>query len=213
MHQAQRYAGQDIWIIASGPSAGYIDPGFFRGKTVIGVNRTWLHYPVTYICLKEHSVLPDAMLHETAQVVVSRYDCGSHSAKQVDINAPCWVFEHEHNTMQVVNLDVIGRDPHSLVVSYSTITTAMHLAAHMGAANIILVGHDCGTLDGQYNYPGYPAPLHQEKYAFYNQFLRDIEPQSLAVRERLQQVYGCRVYSLNPFLNPGLEGHTWRRTA
>ena len=41
-----------------------------------------------------------------------------------------------------------------LVVSHSTITSAMHLAAYMGAATVILAGHDCGALDGQLNFAG-----------------------------------------------------------
>ena len=49
----------------------------------------------------------------------------------------------------------INFDPkrdNKLIVSGSTITTAIHLAAHMGAKYIILLGHDCGTLDGENNF-------------------------------------------------------------
>jgi len=45
--------------------------------------------------------------------------------------------------------------PNKLVVSYSTITTGIHLAAYMGAKNIILIGHDCGTIDGECNFKDY----------------------------------------------------------
>jgi hypothetical protein len=31
----------------------------------------------------------------------------------------------------------------------------MHLAAYMGAKNIILIGHDCGTLNGEPNFKDY----------------------------------------------------------
>ena len=79
----------------------------------------------------------------------------------------------------------------------------------MGAANVILIGHDCGLLDGQQRLPGLPVALAGDK--FHRDFLGKIEPQSQAVREWLHQKYGCNVYSLNPFLNFGLEGHTYER--
>ena len=41
------------------------------------------------------------------------------------------------------------------IVSFSTIVSGIHLAAYMGAKNIILVGHDCGTIDGIPNVEGY----------------------------------------------------------
>ena len=100
----------------------------------------------------------------------------------------------------------------ALVVSFSTITSAMHLAAYMGARNIILVGHDCGTIDGKLKFEGYPVPEFQEvNKDFYRNFLQNIEPQTKLVRDQLQTVYECRVYSLNPWVNVGLEGHVWRR--
>ena len=32
---------------------------------------------------------------------------------------------------------------------------------------------------------------------------------ALQLREKLREVYGCEVYSLNPFVNLGLEGHKY----
>jgi len=61
------------------------------------------------------------------------------------------VFNHLPNTLRVSTLPPKDH----LVVSYSTITSAIHLAAYMGAKNIILVGHDSGTLDGECNFDGY----------------------------------------------------------
>ncbi len=104
-------------------------------------------------------------------------------------------------------MSVIGTD--MIVVSYSTITSAMHVAAYLGARNIILVGHDCGYVDGKKNFDGYPEPILGRISGFYDRFLGSIEPQSIAVRERLRDVYGCCIYSLNPFLNFQLEGHSY----
>ena len=46
---------------------------------------------------------------------------------------------------------------------------------------------------------------------FYREFLTVIEPQTLALRAKLKEVYGCNLYSLNPFVNFGLEGHEYER--
>ena len=37
------------------------------------------------------------------------------------------------------------------MVSRSTVTSAIHLAAYMSAKNIILVGHDCGFINNKSN--------------------------------------------------------------
>jgi hypothetical protein len=99
-----------------------------------------------------------------------------------------------------------------LYVSWSSITSAMHFAAYLGAKNIILVGHDCGEIDGQswvkdYGYetgnPSEMAEAKQRNYAFENQ--------SIAVKQRLKELYKCNIYSLNPFINYNLEGVTLPR--
>lgn len=199
--------GGDVWIIASGPSAGYVDPGFFEGKICIGVNRVWRHFPVKFCVFKEHDVAEEAA-RAGVRVIASKFHCGTlgyRLNKFAGENG--WWFEHKNNLLEEVDLSVIGTD--QIVVSYSTITSAMHVAAYMGARNIILLGHSCGLLDGKANYEGYGDPIMDA--AKYVEWVKKIEPQSLAVREKLQEVYGVRIYSLNPFLNFGLEGHKYER--
>lgn len=199
--------GRDIYVLGSGPTLGYIDPGFFVQKITIGVNDVWRAYPCDYVVCKEHHAAIDAA-QAGKTVVVARYHCGDTTGNRLD-GFGGYVFEHEHNRLQQIDWSVLDRSDH-LVVSYSTITSAIHLAARMGASNIILVGHDCGTLDGMQNYDGYPpSPLGA---TFYDGFLNDIELQTVALRERLQQKYGCQIVSLNPFVNVGLEGHIYKRS-
>ncbi len=203
------HPGSDIWVIASGPSAGFIDPGFFDGKITIGVNRVWSRFKTTYIVVKESVVLQAAIDGANgAKVIASRFNCGEPGYQESKAHGQFYYFEHGKNGLEQVDLDVIGTD--QIVVSYSTITSAMHLAAYMGAKNILLVGHDCGSIDGQINFVGYPENLMKSE-SFYRDFLSRIEPQSQAVRTRLQQVYGCLVYSLNPFINLGLEDHSYAK--
>ena len=86
----------------------------------------------------------------------------------------------------------------------------LHLAGYMGAKNILLCGHDCGTLDGQLTFDNYYDEPISDTVAYWRTMNR-FESESMAMRQRLKDVYGCRVYSLNPFLNFGLEGHSYRR--
>jgi hypothetical protein len=83
----------------------------------------------------------------------------------------------------------------------------MHIAAYMGAKHIMLCGHDCGTLDQRVTYAGYYAD--EIDAASYTDWLNEIEPQTIALKARLREVYGCGTYSLNPFVNLGLEGHVY----
>ena len=201
------YKGHDIYVVASGASAGYIEPSFFDNKLAIGVNHVWRRFPnVDYIVMKDSNSMESAG-HASKmmgfKLIVSRHNCGT--LKFADNKGADYFFEHLENKLQEVDLSVVGSD--KIVVSYSTTTSAVHIAAYMGAANIILVGHDCGKLDGASNFSGYPkSPLGQ---TFYDEFLSQFEPQTIALRERLKEVYGCNLYSLNPFVNFGLEGHVY----
>lgn len=199
--------GKDIWVVAAGASLGYVDKEFFKNKITIGINGVYDLVQTTYLIRKERERRQRA-LESGIPLVISEYDCGNKFRGANLLEGDYWYFGHEENMSTVIDLDVIGGDE-KLVVSASTITSAMHLAAYMGAVNIVLVGHDCGTLDGMMNPAGYHEPFGGEKY--YREWIREIEPQTVMVRERLQEVYGCRVYSLNPFLNFGLEGHLYER--
>lgn len=201
--------GHDIYVIASGPSAGYIAPQFFDNKYAIGVNNVWLRFPnVDWVVRKEFNNNEHPSVPQGKPLIMAKHACGSLSRNVNRYDGGEWyVFEHENNNLVAPDLTVIGTD--KIIVSYSTITSAMHIAAYMGAYNIILVGHDCGWLDGKSNIDGYPPPIATD--AEYIHFLNSIEPQTLAIRQVLNEVYGVNIYSLNPFVNFGLEGHEYER--
>lgn len=202
------YAGADVWVIASGPTAGYVDPKFFEGKVTLGVNRVWKRFSVGFCVFKEFEFAREAA-RAGVQVITSLHHCGNLEYRLNDLESErAWWFEHAENRIGAMDLSVIDPREDRIVVSHSTITSTMHLAAYMGAANILLVGHTCGLLDGKRNYEGYGDSVMAE--ADYLAFLEKIEPESIAVRDRLQAVYGVRVYSLNPFLNLGMEGHEYQ---
>jgi hypothetical protein len=77
----------------------------------------------------------------------------------------------------------------------------MHLAAHLGASTIILVGADCGTLDGEHRVKDYPDG--DKLWALYNKHHK-------LMKDWLEQNYSVKIHSLNPFINLNLEGHTFK---
>ena len=133
--------------------------------------------------------------------------------KKKKYNNVC-IFNHENNKNRITNLP---KNENHLVVSYSTITSGIHLAAYMGAKNIILVGHDCGKIDGESFFKDY----HNEKTLSvawkdqgingYNNFLKNIEIHTITLKKLLKKKYNCNVYSLNPFINFNLEGHKFEK--
>ena len=99
-------------------------------------------------------------------------------------------------------------NPTGLVVGSTSVHGSIHLACKFGASHVILVGVDCGMLDGKANQHGYvsgnldsPDPM---------TWLARWELHLRQVTNRLQQEYGVRIHSLNPFLNLNLEGHEWQ---
>ncbi len=103
-----------------------------------------------------------------------------------------------------------------MVVSSSTITTAIHLACYMGSKNILLVGHDGGMINGKCNFEGY----HTDKtYRIawpngvndYKNWVSNVDKQPIVVKEKLENEYNCNIHSINPFINFNLEGNKYTR--
>ncbi len=182
----------------------HVAPEFFANKIVIGVNDVYFKYPCDYLVRKEALGAEDA-LQSGIPLLISEYDCGNRrGGRKNSVNGTAWYYDHLNNECTAVDLSVVGTD--QIVVSYSTITSAIHIAGYMGAANIMICGHDGGMLDGRMQYQGYYQS--DQSYAvWYQSWVRLIMGQSRALRDRLFDVYGCRVYSLNPFIGFDLEGH------
>jgi len=210
-----RHEGQDVWVIASGPSMTWVEPSFFANKVTVGVNEVWRKYRTDWLVRKEHRDVQPA-LDSGIPLVVSRMDCGN-QPPAIRATGRWWEFDHPLNRVeQPPDLAPIG-SADRLLVSWSTITTAIHFAAYLGAANIMVCGHDCGFIDGMTNYAGYydhVAPVaageradRDPRYAAYTRIVTALERQTMLVRDRIREVYGCSVHGLNPFVSLALEGH------
>jgi hypothetical protein len=203
------HEGETIYVLGSGATLDYLTPDFFDDKLTIAVNFVGSVFGLKgYYCFSHY--------HEDAQHEAKREDC-------IGAFTP----EREHGTDGVFagcagNLTTFGSrtgrpgstfDPHDkdwpvlsgqLTIGSSSIHGAMHLAAHMGAKFIVLVGADCGSLGGRDRVDGYVQG--ESHWALYEMHLR-------AMKQRLWDVYSCQVYSLNPFVNYSLEGVQYRGAA
>ena len=121
-----------------------------------------------------------------------------------------YVFSHNPR-INSLEKEIVELSDDDIVVSKSSVTSLIHVAAYMGAKNIILCGHDCGTLDGNLYYEGYMEDdwISSANWPGITSWMSAIEKQSQLVRKYLMDKYDCNIYSLNPFLNLGLENHNF----
>tara|TARA_B110000037_G_C16960405_1_gene440707 strand:+ start:34 stop:699 length:666 start_codon:yes stop_codon:yes gene_type:complete len=210
---------KDIYIIASGKSLDFIDNSFFNNKITIGINQVYKKFITTYLVRKEFKLL-DEILKKNLKLIhfISKGEHGGNNNNNIFIvnkyknNKNIIIYNHNINNHLVEQLP----DDNKLLVSYSTITTGIHLAAYMGAKNIILVGHDCGTLNGEPNFKGYHTDstykiAHKNGKKDYINWLKKIENGTIKLKKLLKEKYGCNIYSLNPFINFGLEGNVYNK--
>lgn len=204
---------EDIYVIGAGASLDFIDPSFFEGKIVIGTNQAYKKVKCDYLVRKETKFLKQS-LETGAKVIVSEYDSGNLNSGADKLNTNkvqhdnLYYFQHLDNQHDQVNTSVMGTD--KIVVSFSTITSAMHLAAYMGAYNIILVGHDCGSLNGKMTFTGYYNSINDTPWNSWDQYkmwLKIIEKQTITVKDALKKHYECNVVSINPFVSLNLENN------
>mgnify|MGYP004008014951 FL=1 len=194
------HKGGDIYVVCSGKSLDYIKPSFFDGRIVIGVNLAYKIVPVTYTVFRDGPVYPEQITTIASEHIAGDQDNGRNIAD--------YVFKCARNLGS--NIDTENTHPRGdkIIQSYSTVTSAMHLAAFMGARAIFLVAHDCGPIDEIYNCSGYYDNEISDKS---QRRMEELESQSMAVRDYIIKNYGCVVHSINPFVSLALEGHTYGR--
>ena len=81
----------------------------------------------------------------------------------------------------------------------------------MGASNIIICGHDCGSIDGFSQIKNYNTDFNETimKGKNYINWLKNIESHTKSVSDAITKEYSCNIYSLNPFLNLNATGHKY----
>lgn len=202
------HKNEDIYVLGSASSMDYVGKDFFKNRITIGCNYLFKHFPITYTVAKElhQPAVTDAA--KVSKVILSQHPCGDLNIEsellRTDLTIPHYIFSHKQNQCSIIDWSVIGTD--EIVVSWSTITSAIHIAAYMGARSVFLMGVDGGRLEGRLNFRGY-NPDESETEGWYKEWIPNILPATLTLRDKLYEVYGCRVMLVSPFLNFKLEGH------
>ena len=214
------HQGCDVWVLASGPSMNFISNSFFEKKITIAVNEVCEIFTCNYVVVKDLSQDFETViknLYYNIKVIASKHECGNPHQTLNRFNFPHYIFDHTSKIGrarirdEAPDINAIVESSDKIVVSFSTITSAIHIAAYMGAKNIIICGHDCGTIDGECTVRGYyknskPIPGTMDDYV---KWLSHIENHTALVCQRLNQVYGCNIHSINPFINMNMEGHSF----
>jgi hypothetical protein len=208
-----KHVGKDIYVIGSGPSLTFVNNKFFHNKIVVCVNHTIVHLDKAdslYLVAKEPTKsMQAAAVRRNAKIVTCRHHSG------VPTNPLNEFFYPESTYLFDPKADVISRKGrvNALERSSSTIVTGLHLAAFLGTKYIILVGHDCGRVDDEMHVENYNKRGAVMKGGAYVKWMKHnkVEAKTLKAKAQLKQYWGVEVYSLNPFVNFGLEGHKYER--
>ena len=198
-----------VYVFGSGATLNYLAPSFFDDKICVATNFAGSVFGLRryYVFSHYHAdAVAEAALPQTVAVFTPLREHGTDSEFLGFM--PKIVTFPTTTGRPGTSFNPSGKDwptlDNSLVIGSSSIHGAMHLAAYLGAKFIVLVGADCGTLGGAERVEGYVQGEHP--WELYELHLRDM-------KQRLWDVYGCQVYSLNPFVNYSLEGTQYRGAA
>jgi len=200
---AGKHKGQTIWVLGSGPSLNFLIPEFFHDKITVSTNFSArkLGFVPDYVFTHYQEDAKDLLTDSRLVVTLAKnWRDGSPFPNTQDPNIV--LIEQESYTPPGADWSPETHPPRkdSLVFGSSSIHGSMHLAAWLGASHIVLVGADCGTLDGENRLAGYPEG--DTPWTIFNKHHK-------LMKEYLIREYGVTVYSLNPFINFNLEGHTF----
>lgn len=201
-----------VWVVGSGGTLNYLSPAFFDDKLVVATNTAPIRFGIvrpSYVFTHYHSVVPEA-LASGAIVVTLACDTKTQQPWQGDVPKRLVLVQQDNYVGPSDRWDPNTTHrprPDTLAYGSSSLHGAMHLAAWLGAAHIVMVGADCGKLDGTANLDGYGALGGGGSEL--DRILSLYERDHRRMKQYLSSTYGVNVYSLNPFVNLNLEGHTF----
>ena len=212
------HKGEDIWVIGAGSSMNFVDSSFFENKICISVNQMYEKFPCEYVVGRDLQVterwddtIKDLRNHPTIKFLYSTLHQGYGTPNDVPLSDNFYSFESGVNH-DIRGLECIGTD--RMVAVRTTLNTCMNLAAHMGAKNIMICGKDEGKIDGKLYVDDYVKPhwRDSQNWSGIEHWLYLTSKNTRMIRDRIKEVYGCNIHSLNPFINFKLEGHKYEPT-
>lgn len=192
-----KFIGETAYILGTGPSMRvFPDPeDFFADKFVIGLNQAWRYCNVDY-CLTIHPHTIPLNLEEADTVFITKHKLQDHTYTQHFRRGNYDSF-HLFKNKEDEKLFNWGYRGDSLYVSRGIHTGAVHLACRMGFKEIILVGCDFCTLNGDFH--GHKQHTEFHNLTSWNVYLEYYYCAEF-VRRKAKEEFKANVYSLNPFL-------------
>ena len=199
--------GETLWVLGSGPSLNYIDGAFFDDKVTVSTNfsaRALGIHPHYAFSHYHHNA--ESLLADSSCVVTIERDTTTQSLWQDEqphhlVLAPTQYDKPPGSAWNPITSHKPGLD--QIAYGSSSLHGAMHLAAHLGASYIMLVGADCGQIDGADRVKDYQVQGGHTLWQLYDRHHQ-------LMKQYLEQEYPVKVHSLNPFINLNLEGHTFK---
>jgi hypothetical protein len=200
------HALEDVWVVASDASLDYFPAGFFEGRTVITINTP--HVPSRYCVSKNDqpldgsngSWIPAQMEgNPDTLYVVSKHRNGELNRPASDLSGAV-LFEHWQNRVHLFNPATdIPDTPGMLLVSYSTLGSALHLAAFMGARTCFVVGASGGAFGDKAYVADYSAGSGTD-------IVSATSRQTQGICDALTVRYGTQFVTVLPWANMRLGG-------
>ena len=204
---ADIHKGETVWVLGSGASLQRIAPRLLAGQTVVATNfaGTTAGLEWFYSVAHHHSdadriarLRPDLLVLTPAVEQLPPEDRSPERASEPNVVFVPTTDQHYERFDPQAHWPT---DEDRLVVGPTSLHMSMHLAVYMGAADIILVGADCGAFDNVSRIADYPDP---NGHLHYGLWTRSLEAMAGKIRS-----LGIGVHSLNPWVTPRLEGHRY----
>lgn len=181
----------DVYLIGTGPSLRCLDLSYFDDKVCIGLNQAWRHLKTAYSITVHPELVVEYEQSDrqtgTQWVVKKKPPMAS-----LSLDDPrYYVFTTSYDV-----LDVVRRPADVLFLGEGVQTTAMDLAARMGARSVVLVGCDAKSLGGDFHahdqHVRWLGQRPADQYALYRE-------DTARVRAFLRRL-GVPVMTLSPFI-------------
>lgn len=219
-----RHPGRDIFVVGTGASLRVFPREYFEGRIVVGLNMAWKLVPTTYgITIHPDLNIPEFMPGEQPHPEITWVT--GHSKAKGTLTAQQLLYAEQHfyffdyhgkpnaqppnqPSDSGRNVDWIRAPSGNWLYVWSSISqTGAHLAATLGAKNIILVGCDNMALIGNHHahaqHTRWKGVSPDERYRQYYEGLAEVRE---ALRTR-----GVNMFSMTPFVTLGAPAEDFRR--
>jgi hypothetical protein len=199
------HAGEDVWVVGSDASVDWFPEGFWEGRTVVGVNKVPMLLPCAYCVTKADRQKDGGSRWIQEQVealpnlphIVSKHPNGHIPYGLTEVYGPnVTYFDHEQNRVQHFDAAKdIPSDSGRLLVSWSTLGSALHFAARLGARTVFIAGGSGGRFGEEWNLATY------YKTPENTGALAGMSMQAQAIADRLHEMYGTTFVTVLPWAN------------